>query len=336
VPTRPLVDLLTEEHSLADFNPLSASTFLSKRLSPRLKKVNVLKALFAALEETPPPSLNEIAETLGYKSTHPLRKIDTRLCDQIVANFNQHGRRMVKTTFAPRIQDDEVIISALKSALRENSPPSVEEISRRLGYKTAQAIRHRFPLLCKALVEKKRDLESHRREQIEIQLEQALHSNPPISLDVIAKNPNYRSRATLSTKYPEMCRKIRDRYAKYSQTQFMLRVKHDVESILLESPPPPIKAAAKRIGVSDNFLKKHFSKECRAISVRYMEHRKNQTEKNKENARSKIQGIVQDLIKRGVFPSMTAVVNVYTTGYLRRDEVWSTVLQAREDLGFRV
>lgn len=33
---------------------------------------------------------------------------------------------------------------------------------------------------------------------------------------------------------------------------------------------------------------------------------------------------------------MTAVVNVYARGYLKRAEVWSTVLQAREEFGFRV
>jgi predicted ATP-dependent protease len=109
-----------------------------------------------------------------------------------------------------------------------------------------------------------------------------------------------------------------------------------VESILVESPPIPVKVALKLIGISDVFLKTHFPKEHRAISARYLQHRKNQSERNKENDRSKIRDIIQDLIKRNTFPSMDAVMDVYTVNYLKRTEFWSTVLQARKEFGFRV
>ena len=275
-----------------------------------------------------------MAERLGYKSTRPLRNINAQLCEQIVANFNQHAREKIKRTFNARIQDDEVIKSALEFALKENSPPSLAEIARQLGYKSSQPIQKHFPLLYKALAKKRREPESHRREQIKVELEQALSSDPPISLDAIAKKLDYRTDAVLRTKYPKLCRKIRDRYAKYKRTQFMLRVKHEVESVLVESPPPPFKVAPGRVGVSDSFLRTHFPKEHRLISARYLEYRKDQSERNKENDRNKIRDIVQDLIKRGLFPSMNAVLDIYTASYLKRPEVWSTVLQAREEFGF--
>lgn len=331
-----LLDLLTKEGALDGFNPLSTSTISSKRLSPRLKRETVLKALFAAIEETPPPSLNEIAERLGYKSTQSLRNINAQLCDQIVANYRQHTRGRMKRVFKERIQNDEVIKLALESALEENPPPSLMDVARQLGYKSSQPLRSRFPDLYKALADKKRDLESHRREQIEAQLEQALYSDPPISLDEVAKKLDYRTNAVLRTKYPKLCRKIRDRYSEYIQAQFMLRVKLEVELILAESPPPTAKSTLRRIGVSDGFLRTHFPKEHRSISVRYSEYRKEQSERNKENDRSKIRNIIQDLIKRNIFPSMDAVMEVYTVNYLKRTEFWSTVLQARKEFGFRV
>jgi hypothetical protein len=68
-----LLDLLTKGDSLNGFNPLSTSTILSKRLSPRLKRETVLKALFAAIEETPP-----------LRSMRWLRDSDTNLLDHYV------------------------------------------------------------------------------------------------------------------------------------------------------------------------------------------------------------------------------------------------------------
>jgi AraC-like DNA-binding protein len=332
-----LLDLLTKEDSLDSFNPLSTSTLASKRLSPRLKGENVLRALRAAVEEPPPPSLNEVAERLGYKSAQPLRNINAQLCDQIKANFHQHACGKVSRIFnTARIQEDDVINSALESALNENSPPSLEQIARQLGYRSSLSIQTRVPLLCKALVEKRRALQVLRRSQSEAELEQALSSDPPISVNAIATKLGYKTDATLYAMHPELCRKIRSRYSKYIQTQFMLRVKHELESILVESPPPTLTAALTRIGVSDGFLRTHFTKERRSISARSREFRRNRSARNKENDRSKIRDIVQDLIKRGVFPSMNAVLDIYATGYLKRPEVLSIIMQAREECGFRV
>jgi hypothetical protein len=332
-----LLDLLTKEDSLDGFNPLSTSTLLSKRLSPRLKRENVLKVLFDAVEETPPPSLNELAQRLGYSCAQILRRINAQVCDQIVANFNQSARGKMKGKFSTaRIQEDVVIKLALESALKEELPPALGQIARQLGYTSCQALRYHFPDLCKALADKRLSFESVRRDQIKPTLEQALSLNPPVSLDSITKKLGCRTDAVLRTKYPELCRKVRNRYAKYNQTQFMLRVKYEVESVLIESPPPPLKVALKRIGVSDGFLRTHFPKEHRLIAARYLEHRKDQSERNKENDRNKIRDIIQDFIKRGIFPSMNAVLDVYTASYLKRPEVWSTVLQAREAFGFRI
>lgn len=332
-----LLDLLTKEDSLDSFNPLSISTLLSKRLSPRLKRATVVKELLAAVEENPPPSFKEVVERLGYKSAQSLRNINAQLCDQIKANFYQYTQGKLKRKFnTARIQDDVVINSALESALNENSPPSLEAIARQLGYRSAMSLRTHAPILSIALAEKRRELQSHRRAQSEIELEQALSSEPPISLNAIAKKLGYKTDATLYDMHPELCRKIRNRYAKYTQTQFMLRVKHELESILVESLPPLLTDARRRIGVSDGFLRTHFPIERQLISTRSIERRKNQSERNKENDRSKVRDIVQDLIKRGVFPSMNAVLDIYPANYLRRPEVLSIVMQVREELGFRV
>ncbi len=332
-----LLDLLTKEDSIYGFVPSQPSALLSTRLSPRLKKERVIRVLLAAVEETPPPSLSDLAKRLGYRCAQSLRRINAQICDQIVVNFKQSARGKMKGKFSTaRLQEDIVIKSTLELALKEDIPPTLSHIARHLGYTSCQAIRYRAPELCKALADKRLTLESVRRGQIKVELEQALSADQPVSLDTIAKKLGYKTDAVLRTKYPELCRKIRDRYAKYNQTQFMLGVKHKVESILVESPPPTAKIAVKRIGVSDGFLRTHFPKELRLISARYLGHRKDQSERNKENDKRKIRDIIQDLLKHGKFPSMNAVMDIYTAGYLKRPEVWATVLQAREEFGFHV
>jgi hypothetical protein len=97
-----------------------------------------------------------------------------------------------------------------------------------------------------------------------------------------------------------------------------------------------LKDALQRMGVSYDFLRRHFPSEHRLIPGRYAEFRKNQSEQNKESDRNKIRGIIQDFIKRGIFPSMNALLGIYIPSYLKRPEVLSTILQAREEFGFRV
>jgi methylphosphotriester-DNA--protein-cysteine methyltransferase len=327
---------------LGDSN-LSAGTHFGEhvrgnRLSPRLKKENVHKILLAALEETPPPSLKEMAERLGYNSSITLRCYFPEVCDRITANYRQSARgEEKKEASGKRLQEDEVIQAALESASKEDLPPSLTYISRQLGYTTSMAIRKRFPDLCKAVTGKRLNSGSVRRKQIEPELEQALSSDPPTSLGAIAKKLGYRTNAVLRTKYPELRRRINERYAKYNQAQFMGRVRREVELILVETPPPPLKVVLQRIGISDGFLKKHFPEEHRALSTRYLNYRKDQSERCKDNDRSKIRdSIVRDFIKRGIFPSTKAVLAVYTASYLKRPEVWATILQAREEFGFRI
>jgi TniQ len=332
----PLFDLLTREDSLDGFNPLPSSSLPSNRLSPRRKKENVLKTLLAALEEIPPPSLKEMTERLGYSSSSILRSYFPEVCDQITANYRQSARGKEKMVFGKRLQEDDVIQAALESALKEDPPPSLPHISRQLGYKTCEAIRKRFTDLCRALTGKRLNLYNLRRKQVVPELEQALSSDPPTSLAAIAKKLGYRTNRVLRTNYPEMCRRINERYAKYNQTQFMGRVRREVDSVLMETSPPPLKVALQRIGISDGFLKKHFPEEHRALSARYLNYRKDQAERHKDSDRSKIRDIVRDFIKRGIFPSMNAVLDVYTASYLKRPEVWATVLQAREEFGFRI
>ncbi|MDQ1591087.1 MAG: hypothetical protein QOG71_1714 [Pyrinomonadaceae bacterium] len=327
-----LLNLLTNENALADFNPLTSSAISNKRLSPRLKKENVLKTLLEAVEEKPAPSLNELAERLGYSEPYILRRYFPQICSQITANYLTHsqGKRRGGWSTA-RLQNNEAILAALESALEEESPPSLSQVGRSLGYASSEALRSRFPELCKALTEKRQKLISSRRAMIEGELRQALESDPPISLNTISEKLGYKTSSVLRTMFPNECREIRYRHEEHTKNQFLSRIEIALQAMFIETPPPTLNAVLRRIGVSDGFLRKYFTEEHRALSTRFLEFRRQQCLKNKEIERNKIRVVVSDLIARGILPSMNIVLELLPTTHLKFPEVWATILRVKEE-----
>lgn len=328
-----LLNLLTNENALAEFDPTTSTTTVSKRLSPRLKKENVLARLLEALEEKPPPSPNDIAKRLGYRHAYTLRRYFPQIYDQIRANYLKHSQGKRRGGWSTnRLQSDEAILAALEAALREELPSSVEQIARTLGYTASQALRQKFPELCKVLAEKRRIIMTDRRARIEGELKRAIEGIPPTSLNAVSDELGYKTTATLRTMFPKECREIHRRYEEHLKNQLLTKVANTLRTILIETPPPPLNAALRRIGISDGFLRKHFPKEHRAISARSLKYRHQQSSENKEDERKKIKAIVLDLINRKVIPSMNIVLELLSSSYLRRTEVWATIKQAREQL----
>lgn len=327
-----LLNLLTNENALADFNPLASKDVTSTRLSPRLKKENVLTKLLEALEEKPPPSPHAIAQRLGYRHVHTLRRYFPQVFDQLRANYLTYSRGKRKGGWSTkRLQSNEVILAALEAALKEELPPTLTEVARSLGYVTSQAVRPKFPDICKALTQKRRKIVSDRRAKIEGELRHALESDPPVSLNAISGKLGYKTTAMLRTGFPKECSEIRQRYEAHTRDQLLSKIGVALRAILVEIPPPPLNASLRRIGVSDKFLSQYFPKEHRAISARYLEFRHQQSSENKKIEKERIRIVVMDLINREIFPSIKAVLERTSTTYLRRTEVWAALLEAREE-----
>jgi hypothetical protein len=53
---------------------------------------------------------------------------------------------------------------------------------------------------------------------------------------------------------------------------------------------------------------------------------------NKASDRDRLKTIVRELYANGTFPSMNAVMDVFTASALKRTEVWATIKNAREAL----
>jgi hypothetical protein len=79
-------------------------------------------------------------------------------------------------------------------------------------------------------------------------------------------------------------------------------------------------------------MRVHFPAERRSIAARYLAHRREQSTRNKARDKERIKTIVKEFHAKGTFPSMNAVLDVFTASALKRTEVWATIKQARESL----
>jgi hypothetical protein len=84
-----------------------------------------------------PPSVNEIASSLGYKSSGAIRARFPELCGAIVAQRRQQVQ-----------QKKQRMRLALEKARAETPPPSLIQIGRWLGYTAEVVLVQTFPHLC--------------------------------------------------------------------------------------------------------------------------------------------------------------------------------------------
>ena len=112
----------------------------AKRVAIQLaRRSRVGSALKAALNEDPPPPLEQVASRLGYATGHSMRAWEPRLCARLIARRREFAERSKKA-----------LKNRLKAMLKENPPPSLREVHARLGI--TQAISYgNFPEIHRAL-----------------------------------------------------------------------------------------------------------------------------------------------------------------------------------------
>jgi TniQ len=143
-----LLDFLTEEVSITDFNNLSipkpAELNRATRSSsnPVHTSTEVLHALQTALTENPPPSLVEVAKRLGYKRNTVLYYHSSDLCKAIAARYEEYKK-------AKKIDKLKLILEEVL-ANQEYPPPSMQEVVKRFGI-SFQNFKLYFPELCSAI-----------------------------------------------------------------------------------------------------------------------------------------------------------------------------------------
>jgi AcrR family transcriptional regulator len=165
----------------------------------------VARRLRAALEDNPPTSLTQVAKELRC-ARGTLRKKFPALAAQVAAKADVFYRPTVS---------DERMREALSATLADISPPSLEAVSQRLGAGASVATLHkRFPEESRKIVErycthKKRRLD---HDGLEKTLRAAVEKTPPPSMPEVSRQLGV-AKATLYSKFPELCNAISGRFA---------------------------------------------------------------------------------------------------------------------------
>src|ERR1044072_2525178 len=282
----PLLDLLTNKQALLSFSPKIPPTQRPLSIAPA--KERVLAGLVAAGHEMPPPSLAEVATRLD-RSISRLRYHSAETCKLITKNFlnSERGRKTLIRRRGRRLRSTSDIEAAMSSAMKQDVPPTVDQVAQSLVYKNRFALKYRVPELYQALLERHEKPHIARRYFVESELKKSLQSNPPEELLAVAKRLGYVSSHELGLRYKELSRKVRSRFEDYRKRQLVEHLRLKLASILSEMPPPTLKDTLHRLGRSDGWMRAHFPEERRSIAARYLAHRREQSmaSKTKEKER---------------------------------------------------
>lgn len=153
-------------------------------------------ALTLALDDHPAPSVQRLAERLGYKSAGTL----ARRCPDLY-------RRLKIRHAAHRQQELAHTGALLQAVLREEPPPTLRAVRIRLGYRHDNALIYQHPELCRAITLRyQRSLEAKTR-GVEKALKRALKQHPPPSVQHLARTEG-RGTTWLYRRFPELCRRL--------------------------------------------------------------------------------------------------------------------------------
>jgi methylphosphotriester-DNA--protein-cysteine methyltransferase len=289
---------------------------------------NVREVLEAALMEEPPPSLNEMAERLGYKNKSSLREIFPELCKKITENYRLSESAQNKPpTSRKKICDDATIQQALELALELECPPTLKDIALNLSYKHLKPLHRRFPKLCRLIVSKRAEYKKLKQlAEIKPKLEAALEEDPPPSLKVLTTRLGFKNTDGITKAFPDLCRAIVTRYQGLRKVR-LKEIRSNLRAALKENPPPTMKHIAERYGYNEADLYRHFQKLCHPISARYAAYQRENAINRRELFKAQVREIAVELSENGIHPSEEQVRPLLVNPVLRSWVVLNQVLR---------
>lgn len=168
-----------------------------------------------------------LAKEAGYKYVDTAK----RQCPELWQTLLDKRRKYRKEE-----KNNEREREAITSALSEDPTPTLQEIAKRLGYRSNPNLSQRFPDECRAIKEKHARRRKEQLEELEAKLRAALSEEPPLPLKQVAVSIHY-NRLDCYRRWPELCRAIAARhidYVKECARKRRLALKEQVRQIVLE------------------------------------------------------------------------------------------------------
>ena len=310
---------------------------------PQGTRDELRRTLAAALHESPPPSLAELARRLKYRSPETLRGREPDLSKAIADRRRRvgipacSGKQFYPKAATTRLQD------ALRRQLAQDSPPSLHRIASHLGYKSSTSIRDRCPDICREIVQKRRASFQRQREEMRHAIESARTENPPPPLKQIAHRLGFTAEGVLVRAYPDIC----GAYLSYRKTclaQKRDRLRLAIRQWLASEPAPTRTSLCLHFGISHAYFELRFPQENQEAVKRSAERARTARENSHLALRKEVREIVYQLREKGLYPSLPRVRAGLSRGLRRNDprlraaidgaisEVGS-VMRARNELG---
>gem|GEM_PF-2101130 len=211
--------------------------------------------------------------------------------NEVISNLSVENKKYTK----------EEVRLKLQAYLVEDPPPSANEVSRRIGWRTTRFQRN-FPDEYKQVVERYLQHQSAKLpdftdEEIEEILSNAIAENPAPSLQSIfrrigCRNTGYR----YYSRFPALCKQISIRYQKTNQKQFDIQTAEQVlKSALKEKPTPSFSEVARRLKCSRNSLNKKFPKLAAKLHKKYEADLNDLRKKNQQTMYEEISRVINEL-----------------------------------------
>lgn len=274
------------------------------------------RTLAAALKESPPPSVAELARRLKYRCTETLRCQEPDLCKAIAERRRKArpcGYRCKQIyTKSARAK----LPSALRPYLAQNNPPSLNRIASHLGYKSSTSIRDRCPAICKQIMQKRRESFHRQREQMRRALEYARTENPPPPLKQIARCLGFTAEGVLVQAYPEICHAYMSyRRSCLEQKRNSLRVA--IRQWLATEPAPTRTSLCRHFRIPLSTFEVNFPEENQEVVRRSSEQAQKARDNRHLTMRKEVLAIVRDLKSKNLYPSLPRVRSALSPGTVR-------------------
>lgn len=292
----------------------------------------VRQAISEMLEENPAPSLQEVAERLGYGGADSIRQTYPDLSKQIMMRYKLSERGKQAVTFQ-KLCDDKTVLRKMEEALKQECPPSPHKIAASLSYKSSKSLLEKFPELYRQIVNQRTAHRKKHLPNLKHALKTVLKEMPPPSLRRILKRLGNLHPRKVRDPFPELCRAIIDRHAEWEKTR-AVRVAAHLQTALEEETPRPLTDVAREQGYFVSDLRKRHPELCRLIVERFAKHQRKCTEEKRQLVRAEVRRVALDLHKQGMHPSEDRVKPLLRNVSITNLVLISTTLrELRRELG---
>jgi len=187
---------------------------------PGAKRICEIDTIRSALEQSlvqdPPVSVRRIAMQLGYANGGLIQRKFPDLCHAIAQKLDGCRKRRFET-----------LRQAVDAARFEDPPPTLHDLSRRLGFQNSSTLRSWFRDETDRLLEA-RAFHAQKETKLRATLLSILRGESAPSLSCVARQLNF-SVSNLAEKCPDLCRTIRSRYLRCQKQRT-----HEREQLLNE------------------------------------------------------------------------------------------------------